>query len=265
MPEAPPQHLPPAADTPSAEDFGIVKSLTKGLAALDWVLDHGPVRNTDLAQHLGIDKGGASRLLRTLVQCGYAVRTPDRRYAAGPRLASGAPAAARLRPFGAPFGLKRRARPLLQRLVDETGETAHLAIMADDQALYLDTADSTMVLRVDRPAGTLAPLYCTALGKIFLAFCGAPIPAQMHAYTPNTTTDPEEFRSKVEGIATRGFAIDDEELHLGVRCVAAPLRATDGTVVASLGLSGPATRIPAERLPALGALVCEVANGFSLN
>lgn len=254
----------PSSDSSaSADDFGVVKSLTKGLAALDMVLDHGPLRTTDLAQHLGIDKGGASRLLRTLVQSGYAVRTADRRYAAGPRLAAGAPAA-RLRPFSAPFGLKRRARPLLQRLVDETGETAHLAIMADDQALYLDTADSTMALRVDRPAGTLAPLYCTALGKIFLAFCGAPIPAQMRAYTPNTTTDPEEYRRKIEGIAVRGFAIDDEELYIGVRCVAAPLRAADGTVVASLGLSGPATRIPAERLPALGALVCEVANGFSL-
>jgi DNA-binding IclR family transcriptional regulator len=261
MPVSPPKTQTTPVQDASADDFGIVKSLTKGLAALDRVLDAGPVRTTDLAEHLGIDKGGASRLLRTLVQCGYAVRTTDRRYAAGPRLTAGARGAA-LRPFGAPFGLKRRARPLLQRLVDETGETAHLAIMADDQALYLDTADSTMALRVDRPAGTLAPLYCTALGKIFLAFCGAPIPAHMRAYTPHTTTDPEAFRQKVARITERGFAIDDEELYLGVRCVAAPLRAADGTVLASLGLSGPATRIPAERLESLGLLVCEVARSF---
>ena len=120
-------------------------------------------------------------------------------------------------------------------------------------------------MRVDRPAGTLAPLYCTALGKIFIAFCGAPVPAQMRAYTPNTTTDPEAFRRKVARIVQRGFAVDDEELHLGVRCVAAPLRAGDGTVLASLGLSGPATRISAQQLDALGALVCEVAGSFAMD
>jgi DNA-binding IclR family transcriptional regulator len=241
--------------------FGQVKSLSKGLAALDLVLQEGALRTTDLAERLGIDKGGASRILRTLVQAGYAIRIADRRYAPGPKLAPRAAGAAAA-PVGAGFGLKRRARPLLQRLVDETGETAHLAIMADDQVLYLDTADSTMALRVDRPAGTLAPMYCTALGKIFIAFCSAPIPPLMREYTPNTTTDPEQFRAKIRRIVEQGYAVDDEELYLGVRCVAAPLHAADGAVIASIGLSGPATRIGAPRLAELGALVRDVAATF---
>jgi DNA-binding IclR family transcriptional regulator len=254
--------LPAPADEPSARTTsaieGHVKSLAKGLRALDLLAERVDVGTNDLALALGIDKGAASRMLQTLVAAGYATQNAKRRYQAGPKL-RGRPLSDAL-PSGTP--VRERARPLLERLHEITGETAHLAVRADDRVLYLDKVETDLPLRVDRPVGTLSPLHCTALGKIFLAYGEAPLPRSLAGYTTRTAVTMETLRATLAQIAAAGYAIDDEEFAVGIRCVAAPLRDAGGRVVAAIGISGPTARIAQADLARYGRLTQEIAADF---
>lgn len=225
-----------------------MRSLSRGLAALDVLM--GADRawgTTELAERLGVDKSVASRLLRSLADTGFAARGADRRYRLGPKLA-------RLR-GGFPPDLRERMRPLLTALAAETGECAHLAVLVGCRAFYLDKAESTALLRVDHPVGLLAPLHCTALGKVLLAFADAPLPAALERFTPATIAEPAALAAELELTRARGFAIDDEEFSAGIRCVAAPVRGPDGRAVAAIGVSGPTGRLAPDRLAVIGARI----------
>jgi DNA-binding IclR family transcriptional regulator len=235
-----------------------VQALMKGLRALDLVRSSAAsVRATDVAAQLRMDKGSASRTLHTLAQAGYLKQTHDRRFVPG----------AKLLPAQAPqlveiVRLREHAGSLLARLVKSSQECAHLAVLAGERTLYLDAVESQHRLRVDHPPGTLAPLHCTALGKVFLAFGGAPIPERLERYTPRTITDREVLAAHLRSLAGQGYAVDDEEYAVGIRCAAAPLRDEAGRVIAAVGVSGAAARVPLEILTKLGAFVREVADGF---
>jgi len=235
-----------------------VQALLRGLRALDLVrASADPVRATDVAAQLEMDKASASRTLHTLAQAGYLEQTPDRRFVPG----------AKLLPSQAPYlveivRLREQAGSLLARLVERSQECAHLAVLAGDRALYLDAVQSQHRLRVDHPPGTLAPLHCTALGKVFLAFAGAPIPKQLERQTPRTITEPELLAAHLRSLAGQGYTTDDEEYAVGVRCVAAPLRDGAGRVIAAVGVSGAAARISLDALGELGPFVRGEADRF---
>jgi len=235
-----------------------VQALLRGLHALDLVrASADPVRATDVAARLHMDKGSASRTLHTLALAGYVEQTGDRRFVAGKKLL----------PAQAPqlveiMRLREHAGSLLKRLVEFSEECAHLAVLAGDRALYLDAVESPHRLKVDHPIGTLAPLHCTALGKVFLAFAGAPIPAHLDRLTQRTLTDPHLLSAHLRSMAAQGYTMDDEEYAVGVRCVAAPLRDGAARVIAAIGVSGAAARISLDRLAELGVHVREVAARF---
>ena len=236
-----------------------MRSLARGLAALDVMIGcDRPWRTTELANRLGVDKSVASRLLRSLVEAGYAIRGGDRRYRLGPKLA-------RLQapPDRIPPDLRQRARPLLSTLVEETGECAHLAVLVGEQAFYLDKVESPAPLRVDHPVGLLTPLHCTALGKVLLAFAGAPMPVSLPRYTPNTLGDADALRAELELTKDRGFAVDDEEFSTGIRCVATALRDGQDRAIAAIGVSGPTARMDGERIQAVGQAMVAAASKFN--
>jgi DNA-binding IclR family transcriptional regulator len=245
-----------AARTDDAE--APLKSLARGLRALDLLLARVDVGTIEIASALGIDKGAASRLLQTLALTGYAMQGPGRRYQAGPKLRARTSQAA----LPGNASIRERARPFLERVHDATGETAHLAIRADDRVLYLDKVETDLPLRVDRPIGTLSPLHCTALGKIFLAYGEAPLPRSLAHFTTRTAVDLDALRGALKAIVERGFAIDDEEFALGIRCVAAPLRDGNGRVVAAIGISGPTARVTPKHLQSYGRLLQDIAADF---
>ena len=247
---------PSAAQAARGTPDSHVKSLAKGLRALDLLAERADVGTNEIALALGIDKGAASRTMQTLVAAGYAIQNAKRRYQRGPKLRAGATSVA-----PGP-SIRERARPLLERLHAATGETAHLAIRADDRVLYLDKVETDLPLRVDRPVGTLSPLHCTALGKIFLAFGEAPVPRTLAGYTMHTAMDVDALRVALARIAQDGYAVDDEEFAIGIRCVAAPLRDGAGRVVAAIGISGPTARIAPSHLASYGRLTQEVAADF---
>jgi DNA-binding IclR family transcriptional regulator len=129
--------------------------------------------------------------------------------------------------------------------------------------LYIDQVESPATLRVNAQVGTMNPLHCTALGKILLAFGGVDLPTDLETFTPNTITNADQLRKNLDQIRDQGYAVDDEEFDPGVRCIAVPVEDFRGKVVASMGISGPASRMTPERLPELADIVLEVGKALS--
>ena len=244
-------------DTVAREPGPPIRSLAKGLAALDILRRDGELRTTDLASQLAVDKGAASRILQTLAQAGYATRVQGRRYVAGPKLDLATPGSRQPR-----HSIRASAQPLLNRLASQTGEAVYLGVLVDDQVLYIDKVVPANTLIVDRPIPTLSPRCCSAIGKLFTALYPLPIPAVLPGYTAHTITDPTAYREEIRRIARLGYSWDNEELNLGVRCVAAPLRDSDGHVIAALSLAAPSARLAATQIDSFAQLTVSIAESF---
>jgi IclR family KDG regulon transcriptional repressor len=230
------------------------RSVSRALRAIDLLAESKDgIGVTAVAEMLGVDKSSASRLMSTLTKHGYAERDRDtRRYRIGPRIVWLS------RIILSRMAIRDVAKPFLNELVDRTGECAHLAILAQGQALYIDQAESPSSLRVTTGVGTLAPLHCTALGKALLAHSDMSIPNELPRFTPRTITDPSTLTIHLERVRSDGYATDDEEYEIGVRCIAVPVFDFRDTVAGAIGISGPAGRMPLERLPDLAKTVVEI-------
>jgi IclR family transcriptional regulator, KDG regulon repressor len=236
-----------------------IQSLARGLRILDLLAQaQGGVSITELAEHLGVDKGSASRLVATLASHGYAEKDEQtRRYHLGLQVVTIS------RSLLSRLPLREVAKPFLRQLMERTGECAHLAVPGQGKVLYIDQVESPATLRVNAQVGTMNPLHCTALGKILLAFGGVELPADLESFTPNTITDIDRLQKNLEQIRLQGYAVDDEEFDPGVRCIAVPVKDFRGKVIASMGISGPASRMTRESLPELAAIVLEVGTALS--
>jgi len=152
------------------------------------------------------------------------------------------------------MGLLRQSRPVLEAMVRECNETSYVAILKDFYIIYLDVVETDLTVRVVPRVGSRLPAYCTAAGKVQIAYLSEEeleqyIPAKdLKAYTPNTLTDRKELVRILEKVAEQGYAIDDEELDVGVRCVSAPIRDYTRRIVGAVSISGPSMRLSLERI-----------------
>jgi IclR family KDG regulon transcriptional repressor len=236
-----------------------IQSLARGLKILDLLgQSREGVSVTELAKRLGVDKGSASRLVSTLASYGFAEKDKaTRRYRLGPQVL------ALSRSLLTRLPLREVAKPFLRQLMERSGECAHLAVPAQGQVLYIDQVESPASLRVDAQVGQLNPLHCTALGKVMLAFGNLEVPRHLEVFTPRTITDLRDLHRQFDEIRRLGYAFDDEELNLGVRCIAAPVFDPRGKLAGSIGISGPTARMTLERCPALTAMVVEAGKALS--
>jgi DNA-binding IclR family transcriptional regulator len=235
----------------------LLQSLTRGLEALDYLrANTGPVRLTEVAAALGVDKSNAAHVLKTLVAASYAEQDERRRYAATPKATRGQ---RRQHSLEAIVAVKEAWRPTLNRLVATTGECAHLAVLVGAHVWYIDKVDSALPLKVDHPIGSLAPLHCTALGKAFLAFGRVDPPPELVAFTPQTLTTKHALAEDLTRIRRWGYAVDNEEFTAGIRCVARPIYDESGFMIAAVGVSGPSVRVNPERLVELGGIVLSLS------
>jgi IclR family acetate operon transcriptional repressor len=236
-----------------------VQTLARGLLILEKLAEAPDgLGITELAEMLEVDKGSMSRVLQTLARYGFSEKDEKtRKYLLGPQIV-------RLsRTVLTRMPLRETAKPYLQKLVDVTGECAHLAILARGEALYIDQAESPSALRVTTGVGTLAPLHCTALGKILLGFANAPFAEHFESYTFRTITDPGAVRHHIDQVRSQGYALDDEEYNLGVRCIAAPVFDYRDRCVASIGISSPTSRMPLESIANSVKIVMEVGQSLT--
>lgn len=236
-----------------------IQSLARGLKVLEIMAkyDNG-VGVTELADQLMVNKATASRLVSTLVAHGFVSRSHQgRTYQLGPMLVSLS------RHLITRMPLRDTAKPFLRQLVELSGECAHLAIHAQGKALYIDQVESISTLRVNAEVGQMAPLHCTALGKVLLAFGSFPMPGELESHTPHTITEPTLLLDELQKVRQQGYATDDEEFDEGVRCIAAPVCDFRGKLLGAIGISGPAARLDPERMAYLIPEVVSVASQLS--
>ncbi len=236
-----------------------IQSLARGLRILEILGSSSKgVSVTELAEALELDKGSASRLVSTLAKYAYAEKDPiSRRYSLGPQVVSLS------RSLLARLPLREVAKPYLRELMEKTGECSHAGILSQGKVLYIDQVESPASLRVNAEVGSLAPLHCTALGKVLLAFGRISLPDKMERFTDRTLVTPESLRRNLEVVKERGYAVDDEEFDQGVRCVAAPIFDFRDKVVGSIGISGPITRMPSQKIPVYAELVLKISRSLS--
>lgn len=150
--------------------------------------------------------------------------------------------------------LRTRALPHLRALRDRLHETVHLAVLDEQEmrVFYLDKLTARQEVEMSSRAGATAPLTCTGLGKVLLAF-EPPEKVEawvkehgLPAYTEATITDPAAFMAELANIRRLGFSLDREEHEKGIRCIAAPIYDANGDVIAAISVSGPSGRMPAD-------------------
>jgi DNA-binding IclR family transcriptional regulator len=238
---------------------GPVRTLAKGLAALDILMAEDDVRAKDLADRLGIDGGAASRLLQTLARAGYAQQGAGRRYSVGIKLCQQQSKNA-LAPVG---NLKDQAKPLLEKLCRETGEAAYLSIMADREVLYLDKVLPSTPLVVERPIPSLGPRCCTAAGKLFTAINRMELPERLRAFADKTIVDREAYQEHINEISDLRYSWEDEEQDRGIRCVAVPLCDREGRMVAALVMAAPTPRLAMSEIERCARIALAIAADFN--
>lgn len=204
---------------------------------------------TDLAKRLKLHKNNVFRLLATLEARGYVEQNRvTGNYRLGLKTLEISQAMIRQ------MALLPYSKPALEELVKECEETAYVAVLKEHLSVYLYGVESRATVRVVSRLGSRLPAHCTAAGKVQLAFL--PIEeldrylarTELIRYTPNTIIDREQFRAHLQEVAVRGFAVDNEELEIGVRGVAAPISDYRNAVVGAVIISGPAMRFSDERI-----------------
>ena len=230
-----------------------VQTLARGLQIIELLADvEGGLTTTELTEQLATDKSGISRLMNTLVKYRFADRdSQTRRYYLGSHLHELS------RRAGQHAELRELVMPHLEQLGQLTHENAHAAVHASGQALTIADVPSTEPLRVVSEVGRRMPLHCSAVGKCLLAFAQFSHPATYPQFTEKTITNTARFERELDQIRRNGHALDDEELTLGVRGLAVPVRNREGRAVATIGLSGPTVRLTDALLPHFVSLLHE--------
>jgi len=241
---------------------GTVGALLHGLAVLDMFSQDRPVIGIgEVARHLGVHRSTASRLAATLATAGYLEPAGggQGRYRLAAKLAVLGEIAA------AGSELPSVALPRLRDLVSRLGETGHLGILEGTEAVTVAVVDGWQTVRMHSWVGKRSPAHCSSMGKALLAglttadlLARYPDP-ELPASTPATITTRDELEKCLADVRTRGYAEDREELEPHLYCVAAPVFGRDGTVVASVSVSGPASRLREPAAVATAAAEVRVA------
>ncbi|MBO6676671.1 MAG: IclR family transcriptional regulator [Rhizobiales bacterium] len=168
-----------------------------------------------------------------------------------------------------------RARPILRKLMEQTGETANLGTERNGFVLFLGQVETHASIRAFFPPGTLSPLHASGIGKALLAHMdedrlsrlldgpgrSAPV---LEPFTEHTITDAGKLRDDLAETRRRGYAIDGEEKNLGMRCIAAPVFDMTQEAVAGISVSGPTSRVGEDQIELLSNAVMQAASDLSL-
>lgn len=201
---------------------------------------------TDLSKKLKLHKNNIFRILATLEARGYIEQNrATENYRLGIKCLELGQAYIRQ------MGLVRQAKPVLERISRETGETAYISILRGSGVVYVDSVESPKTVRVISRVGLTLPPYCTASGKVHLAYLTEEerervLPEELRPFTKNTITDRERLSQDLEAVHDKGWAIDNEEYEGEVKCLAAPIFDYTGKIVGALSISGPSFRLTDE-------------------
>lgn len=232
-------------------------TLNKALQVLEAFL--GPEREmglTALASQTNLNISTVHRVASVLVKRGYLVQKYRAgKYSLGPRLLQFSSLAANR------ITIRDVAIPFLQKLNKELNESVNLAVLDSNEALYVENTESNHQLRIFTQVGAKVPLYCTGVGKIFLAHLTKKEQEEylsgcsFKGRTEYTITDLRQLKEELLSVRRQGIAMDSEEMEMGVKCIAAPIRDGKGNVVAAISVSGPSTRLSNYRMREIEPLI----------
>ena len=258
-------HLKPVEEDESAKG-GAVQSVDRAMLLLEALgEDEEGYRLTDLAIRTGLSPSTAHRLLTTLEKRRFvAFDQSDNMWHIGRQSFAIGSAFIRRRNFVAP------ALPFLRRLRDLTHETANLGIVDDGEVIVLTQVESREIMRAITKVGGRVPMVTSGIGKAILAtYADEEVVAiiQRHGMkrlTPKSVVRAGELRDALATVRRDGYAIDDQEFLMGLRCVAAVVYNDQAEALAGISVSGLASRVPQERVPELGRLVRDTARELTL-
>lgn len=241
-----------------------VPAVQRAFDILEMLISGGKPRNvTEISRALKIPKSSVFGILHTLRERGYIEKLEDDRYSLTMKL------------FGlgasmmASLDLRQQVAPLLRKLAAETNITAHLAVLATDEAVYIDRAEAAGAIRLTTYVGCRRPLHSTGIGKSLLAW----LPESevdriiasrgLTAHTPRTLSSPVALKAELAQVRANGYGVSIEENEAGVCGIGAPIFDHTGQVVAAVNLGGTILQIKKKDVPFLGECVARTAAEMS--
>jgi DNA-binding IclR family transcriptional regulator len=225
------------------EKYYQIASLEKGVKVVELLAEKKALTVSDVAAALGFNRATSHRFLATLKDLGWVEKDDANRYRLTFRpLEIGMKVANRSE-------VRKEARRYMEELAGTSSETVNLGVWDGREILHVDKIDSSEILRIDAQLGSRAPAYCTALGKAVLAHLPAEeldvflSQVRLTAHGPKTIGSRKRLRQELQKIVEQGYAVDDEELAEGLRCVAAPVFDHTGRARFALSISAPAVRL----------------------
>ncbi len=201
----------------------------------------------EIAQQLNLNKSTTFGLVNTLTSLGYLQQNEEnQKYALGLRVLSF------IHTAKAQNTVIRTVHPYLERLNRKYGETIHCAVRHGDGVVYVDKLESTGSVYINTQIGTVNDLHCTGVGKCILAYMPAEdreriLSAPLRAATSHTIVDPKRLCAEIEQVRRQGYAEDNEEIAMGLSCLAVPVFSGPETVVCAISVSGMSTQLRIDR------------------
>jgi IclR family KDG regulon transcriptional repressor len=227
---------------PKTAAVPLVSAANRALAVLEQLSRHRAIGLEELSRTMKMAKPTVYRFLLTLQELGYARRVDGDSWAMTLKLFNvGSRALDHL-------DLHSAARPVAEELAEDLGETVHMGVLEGDSAVYVMKIESRYTIRMFSRVGRRIPLYCTAIGKVLLAFSkdedreSALKGVRLLAFTKKTLTTRNALHAELSRIREQGFGLDDEEHEQGIHCIGAPIFDHTGAIAATLSASWPGFR-----------------------
>jgi IclR family transcriptional regulator, KDG regulon repressor len=228
-----------------------------------FTMDEPEKKISDLSASLGLNKSTVSRTMATLASEGFVYKDPEtKKYRLGLSILSLSGI------VNANMDVYRESQPILNKLVERLGETAHISVLDHLDVIYLLKVECNHPVRFLTHVGKRNPLYCTSSGKVLLAYSNEQLVHQviekgLQKFTKNTITSPEKLYAELKQIRENGYSFSIEEFTEGVTSIAAPIFDYSGKVIAALTVVGPIQRIQSSKIPEFAKKVIGAAMEIS--
>lgn len=225
-----------------------ISSLEKGMQVIELLADKGTLSVTDVARSLDQNRSASHRFLATLKEMGYVIQDDRSRYRLSLKLFEMGNKIANI------TEIRSVVRPYMRQLSNRHGETVNLGRIEGDTVVTIDVVLGTEVIRFDAHIGQRSPVHTLAMGKAILAFRTEEEQrqyldnAEFNVVTEKTIRNRKAFEKELQKVRKQGFAIDDEEWAIGLKCVSAPIINHSPYPSYAISISGPSQRMTAKKL-----------------
>ena len=242
-----------------------MQSVERTLTIMELLSDYNEgLGLTDISSKVNLHKSTVHRLLGTLIYMGYVVQDPSsNKYRISLKLYE----------IGAKrvdsIGVLSASKPFTKVLMENTNEVVHLVVRDGNSIVYIDKVEANNTIIMASRVGKRSPMYCTSVGKAMLAHMGDSEindvweQSKIEKLTDKTIVDLDEFKKELEDIRKKGYAEDDEENEIGVRCIGAPIFNRNGEIEGAISVSGPTIRVTKEKVAEIAAEVKKCAELIS--